>query len=202
MRYKLILYLILHLFSFSVFSQTSEEKTGEFMGIGAVTAFHELCLKVYSDHEKSIEWMNANAHGEYKTKLAEPYRNKPNDRVFLVGGSLAQFVVSFGEKDFCSIYASGVDRIAANNTLDKLMAGYAEAWKTQFTQTANKTEGNMTETTYAAVIPGTETPILALAATYWEVEGEQNSLIKISGISLKRRQTFNTQRNTISNAEH
>ncbi|MEX1032277.1 MAG: hypothetical protein WDZ30_02860 [Cellvibrionaceae bacterium] len=200
MRYKLFICFILFLICLSVFAQVPEEKMGEFNAVGAVTFFDELCLKIYTDYEKSIDWMDSYSHGENKTKSADPYRVNPNDRVFLVGSSLSQFVVSFGEKNLCSIYGVGVDRGAANNTLKKLMAGYAQAWNTKFVQTDKNIDGNMTEITHVANIPGTDDPILGLIVSYWEVEGEQNSLIKISGISLKRMQTFNEQRNSGTDA--
>ncbi len=198
---KYYLVFILSFITFAGYAQVPKEKMGEFKAIGAVTSFDELCLKTYTDFDKSIEWMDSYAQGENKTSSADPYRSSPNDRVFLVGSSLAQYVVSFGEKNLCSVYGFGVDRISADKSLHALMSGHAKAWNTKFLKTDENIEGNMTEVTYVANIPGTDDPILGLVVAYWDVEGDQNSLIKISGISLKRMQTSNKQRNSDSGAD-
>ena len=191
MRFKCFKLLVLLFIVFEANAEVPKEKMREFKSVGAITSFDELCLKVYTDHAKAEEWMSSYAHGENKTSGADSYRESPNDRVFIVGSPLAQFVVTFGERNLCSVYGFGVDKDILNKSLAILMDGYAKSWKTQFVKKGESIKGNMIETTYVANIPGTDDPILGIVAAYWDVEGEQNNLVKLSGVSLKRMQTSN-----------
>jgi hypothetical protein len=191
LKLRFLKLLVLLFITLGVNAEVPKEKMKEFKSVGAITSFDELCLKIYTDHAKANEWMNSYSHGENKSSSADPYRENPNDRVFLVGSQLAQFVVTFGEKNLCSIYGFGVDKDILNEYLVKLMNGYAASWETQFVKTNENKKGNMVETTYVANIPGTDDPILGIVAAYWDVEGEQNNLVKLSGVSLKRMQTSN-----------
>lgn len=171
-------------------AQVPKEKRPEFVGTGAVVTFDELCLKTYSNFEKSNEWMSAHGAQENKTRSADPYREESTDRVFIVGSDLATYVVSFAKENRCTVYGIGVDKTAVERNLAELMSGYGNAWKTTFEQMYRKEKEGESAVGFVANVPGTDKPILMLLVSYISPKSEEALLVKISGTSLRRMQTM------------
>jgi|KBSMisStandDraft_5_1062788.scaffolds.fasta_scaffold05619_4 hypothetical protein len=173
----------------SAIAQVPDEKMPEFIATGAVTTFDEICLKIYTDYAKANEWMKDHSREENPTSSADAYREEKADRVFLVGSSLASYVVAFGEGNRCTVYSEPGDKKTAEHLLNELMNRYATQWKTTFEQTQNEIKGRQHIAAFMANIPGTDKPILGIMVVYISMKDKVNPLIKISGVSLRRLQT-------------
>ena len=189
MRNKYALYLASLAFLSAAGAQIPKEKMHEFIATGAVISFDEICLKVYTDHAKADQWMQDHASDENKTAASDPYREEKTDRVFLVGSSLATFVVTFGEVNRCTIYSMPAEKKAVEEVLGQLMAGYAKEWKTTFEKIEDDVSEKEHVMVFEADIPGTDKPILMIHVVFIKTQGSAHPLFKISGISLRRIQT-------------
>jgi hypothetical protein len=188
---NLVLAAALSLFALRATAQVPKEKMPEFIATGAVVTFNEICLKVYTDYPEANQWMKEHSNQEITSKSADPYKEQKTDRVFLVGNSLASYVVAFSEQNYCTVFSSPADKVTIDRLLNEMMNGYAAEWKTKFEQTKNEQKERTQTLSYVANIPGTDKPILGILVSYISVKDEINPIVKITGVSLKRLQTSN-----------
>ena len=153
-------------FAVAAVAQVPNEKLPEFIATGAAVTFNEICLKVYTDYPRANDWMKEHAAQENTTASADPYREEKSDRVFLVGSSLASYVVSFGDLNRCSVYSSPADKGTVERLLDEMMSGLAADWKTKFVQRESYTKERQQVVVHEADIPGTDKPILIIQVVY------------------------------------
>jgi hypothetical protein len=90
------------------------EKQAEFRSVGAVISFNEICLKRLSTESGISQWESE----KFEQLVSNsPYKKSPEDKVYIVGSSLAQFTLVTHNPIGCSIFADDIDGQHVHNNL-------------------------------------------------------------------------------------
>jgi hypothetical protein len=103
------------------------EDMPEFVSVGAVTTFEQLCLLTYSDRERFREWQQKNEG----SRLAESrnFKKDATDETYRIATPLVSFVLNASKDNSCSIFSVGTDREVVEKQIEQMLRTYTEQGK-------------------------------------------------------------------------
>jgi hypothetical protein len=100
------------------------EDMPEFVSIGAVTTFEQICLLTYSNRQGFQEWQQENEGS--KLEESNKYKEDPTDETYRIATPLVSFIINASKKNSCTVFSSGTDRDIVEQHLVRVLRAYAK----------------------------------------------------------------------------